>query len=56
MITFLSQIDMQTELFDKKGTSTSKMDGSFHVKSTQKNPYPHRFQRKLVLTQCHLRH
>ena len=22
--------------------------GSFHVKSTQKNPYPHQFERKLV--------
>ena len=24
--------------------------GSFHVKSTQKNPYPHRFERNLVFT------
>ena len=30
--------------------------GSFHVKSTQKNPYPHRFERKLVPTQCQLGH
>ena len=29
---------------------------SFHVKSTQENPYPHRFGQKLVLTQCQLRH
>ena len=29
--------------------------GSFHVKSTQKNPYPHRFERNLVFTQCLLR-
>ena len=28
--------------------------GSFHVKSTQKNLYPHRFERNLVFTQCTL--
>ena len=30
--------------------------GSFHVKSTQKNPYPHEFERNLVCTQCLLRY
>ena len=41
------------------GTLESETDftvGSFHIKSTQKNPYPHQFEQKLVLTQCQLRH
>ena len=35
---------------------THTQAGSFHVKSTQKNPYHHRFERKLVFTQCLLRY
>ena len=41
---------------NRKDIASFLTDGSFHVKSTQKNPYPHRFERKLVPTQCQLRH
>ena len=39
-----------------KNADTNIAKGSFHVKSTQKNPYPHQFEQELVLTQCQLRH
>ena len=50
------QAQWQWGTWDSTSFLLAVIQGSFHVKSTQKIPYPHRFERNLVFTRCLLRY